>query len=368
MKRVFLIDSMSHIFRAFFAPMGMRQEPMHNSKGQVTQAVFVFTNMLRKLLNDEKPDYVAAVFDTAAPTFRPDSFEAYKANREAPPPELLPQFAMARQVVDAFGLASVEVDGWEADDVIATLATRALTKKQRVVIVSSDKDLMQLLGDEVRMVRPVWQGGPRGAMQDKGYGPAEVVERYGVPPAQLGDVLALMGDTSDNIPGVKGIGEKGVKTLRGVVVHQHGCGEGSCKSGLTGAFDLHWQSLAKKHGCALLAPSYEQPEKADCQMWCDPRNGSDEAFRKCLVDLGRLRLWVGGDGDRCCDAPRAPWRRARGSSSPASPSCRRSTSAPSSPTPTRPIRSPPTATSPRVPRRSSSPPRRRMRTSRLSWA
>lgn len=78
----------------------------------------------------------------------------------------------------------------------------------------------------------------------------------------------------------------GVTTLRGVVVHQHGCGEGSCKSGLTGAYDLHWQALAKKHDCALLAPSYEQPEKADCQMWCDPRNGSGAAFQKCLVDLG----------------------------------------------------------------------------------
>lgn len=77
-----------------------------------------------------------------------------------------------------------------------------------------------------------------------------------------------------------------MKTLRGVIVHQHGCGEGSCKSGLTGAYDLHWQALAKKHGCALLSPSYEQPDKADCQMWCDPRNGSDAAFQKCLVDLG----------------------------------------------------------------------------------
>ncbi len=79
---------------------------------------------------------------------------------------------------------------------------------------------------------------------------------------------------------------QGAKSLRGVIVHQHGCGEGSCKSGLTGAYDLHWQALAKKHGCALLSPSYEQPEKADCQMWCDPRNGSDAAFQKCLVDLG----------------------------------------------------------------------------------
>src|SRR5262249_22084845 len=79
---------------------------------------------------------------------------------------------------------------------------------------------------------------------------------------------------------------KDVKTLRGVIVHQHGCGEGSCKSGLTGAYDLHWQALASKHKCALLSPSYEQPEKADCQMWCDPRNGSDATFQKCLADLG----------------------------------------------------------------------------------
>src|SRR6516164_6891789 len=78
----------------------------------------------------------------------------------------------------------------------------------------------------------------------------------------------------------------GVKTLRGVIVHQHGCGEGSCKSGLTGAYDLHWQALAKKHDCALLSPSYEQPDKADCQLWCDPRNGSGVAFQKCLIDLG----------------------------------------------------------------------------------
>ena len=79
----------------------------------------------------------------------------------------------------------------------------------------------------------------------------------------------------------------GVKTLRGVIVHQHGCGEGSCKSGLTGAWDLHWQALAKRHGCALLAPSYEQPGKADCQMWCDPRNGSGKAFQQGLKDLGQ---------------------------------------------------------------------------------
>ena len=122
MKRVFLIDSMSHIFRAFFAPMGMRQEPMRNSKGQVTQAVFVFTNMLRKLLNDEKPDYVAAVFDTAAPTFRHDSFDAYKANREAMPDDLASQLPFIVRVCEAFNIPILKMDGFEADDIIGTLA------------------------------------------------------------------------------------------------------------------------------------------------------------------------------------------------------------------------------------------------------
>src|ERR1043166_1222628 len=105
----------------------------------------------------------------------------------------------------------------------------------------------------------------------------------------------------------------GVKTLRGVVVHQHGCGEGSCKSGQTGAFDLHWQALAKKHRCALVSPVYEQPEKADCGLWCDPRNGSDQAFQKALADLGTMSghgelgsipwsLWGHSGGGTWCGA------------------------------------------------------------------
>ena len=100
---------------------------------------------------------------------------------------------------------------------------------------------------------------------------------------------------------------KNVKTLRGVIVHQHGCGEGSCKSGLTGARDLHWQALAKKHDCALLAPAYEQPENADCQMWCDPRNGSGKAFQKCLADLG-----VQSGHPELADVPWALWGHSGG--------------------------------------------------------
>ena len=138
---------MSHIFRAFFAPMGTRQDPLRNSKGQVTQAVFVFTNMLRKLLNDEKPDYIAAVFDTAAPTFRHESFAAYKANREDMPSDLASQIPYIERVCEVFCIPIVKYDGFEADDIIGTLANKAAKKGMQSVIVSNDKDLCQLVRD-----------------------------------------------------------------------------------------------------------------------------------------------------------------------------------------------------------------------------
>ena len=118
MKRVFLIDAMSHIYRAFFAPMGMRQDPLRNSKGQVTQAVFVFTNMLRKLINDERPEYIAAIWDTDVPTFRHDSYVDYKANREAMPDDLSSQLPYIERVCEAYCIPIVKKDGFEADDVI----------------------------------------------------------------------------------------------------------------------------------------------------------------------------------------------------------------------------------------------------------
>src|SRR5689334_4106576 len=135
MKRVFLIDTMSHIFRAFFAPMGMRQEPLRNSKGQVTQAVFVFTNMLRKLLNDERPDYIAAVFDTGHPTFRHDSFQAYKANRAEMPDDLASQIPYIIRVCEVFDIPILKMDGFEADDIIGTLAKECEAQKIQAVIV-----------------------------------------------------------------------------------------------------------------------------------------------------------------------------------------------------------------------------------------
>lgn len=207
---------MSHIFRAFFAPMGARQEPLRNSKGQVTQAVFVFTNMLRKLLNDEKPDYIAAVFDTMAPTFRHASYADYKANREEMPDDLAAQIPFIVRVCEAFRIPILKMDGYEADDIIGTLAQKIAKKEMQAVIVSNDKDLCQLVRDpniiamrqnsqNIKRKVPV----PPVEWCDEAW----VQNKFGVPPSRVIDLLGLMGDAVDNIPGAPGIGEKGAVKL-----------------------------------------------------------------------------------------------------------------------------------------------------------
>lgn len=207
---------MSHIFRAYFAPMGARQDPLRNSKGQVTQAIFVFTNMLRKLLNDERPDYIAAVFDTDAPTFRDELFADYKANREAMPEELSAQIPYIVRVCEVFNIPIVKSDGFEADDVIGTLAKKIADKGMQAVIVSNDKDLCQLVTDphviamrqnstNVKRKVPV----PPIEWCDEAW----VEKKFGVPPSKIVDLLGLMGDAVDNIPGAPGIGAVGALKL-----------------------------------------------------------------------------------------------------------------------------------------------------------
>lgn len=216
MKRVFLIDSMSHIYRAYFAPMGARQDPLRNSKGQVTQAVFVFTNMLRKLLKDEKPDYIAAVFESETGTFRHDNYADYKANRLEMPDDLVTQIPYIVRVCEAFNIPILQADKYEADDVIGTLAKKVADKGMQAVIVSNDKDLCQLVEDphivamrqnstNVKRKVPV----PPIEWCDEAW----VVKKFGVPPNKIVDLLGLMGDSVDNIPGAPGIGEKGALKL-----------------------------------------------------------------------------------------------------------------------------------------------------------
>ncbi len=215
-KRVFLIDTMSHIFRAFFAPMGMRQEPLRNSKGEVTQAVFVFTNMLRKLLNDEKPDYIAAVFDSPEKTFRHDSFADYKANRAAMPDDLSSQMPYIIRVCEAFNIPILRVPGFEADDIIGTMAQKISANGMQSVIVSNDKDLCQLVRDPLIVCM---RQNSQNVKRKVAVPPVEycdeawVENKFGLPPHKIIDLLGLMGDAIDNIPGAPGIGEKGALKL-----------------------------------------------------------------------------------------------------------------------------------------------------------
>lgn len=189
-----LVDGSGFIFRAFHA-----LPPMSREDGTPTNAVFGFTNMLIKLIDDLEANHCAVIFDTARKTFRNDIYDQYKANRPPAPEELIPQFSIIREAVKAFNLACIEMDGFEADDLIASYTKLAISEGAKVTIVSSDKDLMQLVSDEVVMHDP---------MKNKYIGVAEVIEKFGVEPQKVIDVQSLAGDSADNVPGVPGIGVK----------------------------------------------------------------------------------------------------------------------------------------------------------------
>jgi DNA polymerase I len=219
-RRIFLIDTMSFIFRAYHAMA--RQRSMSTKTGLPTAAIYVFVNMLRKLRDDFSPAYLAAVFDVAAPTFRDTQAEAitkvrkfdiktqtfteveykgYKANRAAMPEDLAQQIPYIRRALEAYRIPILELAGFEADDVIGTLARKAAEAKYPVYVVSSDKDMMQLVNDRVCILNP-----PKDNLICDA---AKVEEILGVPPERVIDVMALRGDTIDNIPGAPGIGDKG---------------------------------------------------------------------------------------------------------------------------------------------------------------
>ncbi len=196
--RVVLIDGTNCLYRAFFAIPGLRAPD-----GSPTNAAYGFANMLNKIVREERPDYLVVVFDAPGETFRHRLYPDYKAHRDAQPEDLSAQIPVVRELIDAYGIAMLEVPDFEADDVIAALVDRAPDDAQ-VAIVSTDRDLMQLVGERVSLLDGI---------RDRRYGPAEVEERFGVPPQRVLDVRALVGDPSDNIPGVKGIGQKGAAQL-----------------------------------------------------------------------------------------------------------------------------------------------------------
>ncbi|MGH9532951.1 MAG: DNA polymerase I [Terriglobales bacterium] len=218
--RVFLIDAMSYIFRAYHAMA--RQRPMSTRTGVPTAATYVFVNMLRKLLADFSPEYVAAIFDPAGPTFRDQqaaalttvrkfdlktqtfqetAYHGYKANRTETPPDLLQQIPYIRRALEAFRIPIIEQPGYEADDVLGTLARKVAERGHPVYVVSNDKDMLQLVGENIWVLNP-----PKGNLL---LDAPKVEEVLGVPPDKVVDVMALRGDSVDNIPGAPGIGDKG---------------------------------------------------------------------------------------------------------------------------------------------------------------
>ena len=178
---------------------------MRTSAGLSTEAIYIFHNMLRKLMTTSKPDYIAAVFESSEPTFRSESFAAYKANRTEMPQDLGPQIPHIRRILEAMNIPILEFPGFEADDVIGAIACREPAKPLEVVIVSSDKDMLQLVNDRVFMLNPM--------KDDEWYDAAKVEQFMGVKPSQVADLLALKGDSVDNIPGAPGIGDKGARDL-----------------------------------------------------------------------------------------------------------------------------------------------------------
>jgi DNA polymerase-1 len=192
--RLFLVDGSSYIFRAFFAI-----PPLNNSTGLPTNAIFGFTNILLKFLKQYHPEYVAVALDAGRETFRNELFAGYKGNRPEAPADLIPQFPYFRRVLEALRVPLLELPGYEADDIIATLCRTMVNQGCELVVVSSDKDLMQLVADGIRLLD---------SAKDRWIGTAEVKSKFGVEPDRVVEVMGLMGDAVDNIPGVKGIGEK----------------------------------------------------------------------------------------------------------------------------------------------------------------
>ena len=197
-KRLFLIDGMSHIYRAYYAIRGLS-----STKGMPTNAIYGFTSMLRKLIEEQKPEYIGVALDLEGPTVRHEQYQKYKATRKPMPPDLVQQIPYIRRVCEVFCVPVIGHTGYEADDVIGTLALKATRCGLKSIIVTSDKDMLQLVSKDVLVLDP---------MKDNLIIDEEGVEKkLGVRPDQVPDLLGLWGDTVDNIPGAPGIGEKGAR-------------------------------------------------------------------------------------------------------------------------------------------------------------
>ncbi|WP_442601453.1 DNA polymerase I [Paenibacillus sp. KN14-4R] len=198
MEKLIIIDGNSIAYRAFFAlPL------LSNSSGLHTNALFGFTTMMLRLIEEEKPTHFLVAFDAGKVTFRHKEYTEYKGGRQKTPPELSEQFPVLKQLITAFGIEQYELDGFEADDIIGTLTRQADAEGKKVLVVSGDKDMLQLASDHVTVAIT-----RKGISEVDRFGPVEIQEKYGLTPKQIIDLKGLMGDTSDNIPGIPGVGEK----------------------------------------------------------------------------------------------------------------------------------------------------------------
>ncbi|GIT53995.1 MAG: hypothetical protein Ct9H300mP16_11550 [Pseudomonadota bacterium] len=193
-EKLVLVDGSSYLYRAFHAMPNLT-----NSRGEATGAVYGVINMLRRLLKEQSSTYLAVVFDAPGPTFRDELYPQYKANRPPMPDELRSQIELVHKVIEALGLPLLCIRGVEADDVMGTLAVTATREGMKTVLVSGDKDLAQLVDENVVLMD---------TMKDITYDTTGVEQKFGVPPEKIVDFLALVGDTADNIPGVPKVGPK----------------------------------------------------------------------------------------------------------------------------------------------------------------
>ncbi len=270
--RLFLIDSYGFIFRAYHARARTGAPPMRTSTGLSTEAVFIFTNMLRKLAKDHHPEYIAAIFESSIKTLREEQFAEYKANRTEMPPDLREQIPYVRRVLEAMRIPILSYPGFEADDVIGTLSCRAAEQGHEVVIVSSDKDMLQLVTDRISMLNP--------AKDDTWYNPAKVKEFMGVEPHQVADLLALKGDAIDNIPGAPGIGDKGAKDL----IEQFGSVENALDRAGEVTKKMYRESLQQNRERVLLSKHLATIERAV------PIEFSLDALAALEPDVAALRV------------------------------------------------------------------------------
>ena len=305
--RLILVDGSGFVFRAFHA-----LPPMTDPRGTPVNAVFGFTNMLARLLRDHAGTHIAVIFDAGRITFRNRLYTDYKAHRPPPPDDLIPQFALIRDATIAFGVPAIELDDWEADDLIASYVRCVVEAGGSATIVSSDKDLMQLIRPGVLMQDPI---------KTKTIGRDEVIEKFGVPPEKLIEAQALMGDSVDNVPGVPGIGPKTAAQLitefgdlEGVLAAAPAMKPGKRRDLLiehAGAARMSRELVILRDDVPLPVPltdlAAREPDPLILGGWLT-RMG----FRST-----RLRLGLPGDDDehhsrasvRCAPIPRSPARR-----------------------------------------------------------